>query len=299
MELPLIRSDAAEIVRMDRDVRLRRIRRGWYVDARDHEAADRRARYLTAIAAVAAARPGAIFARESALALAGLPFGAPVDVFTVGDPSTSGRKAGVRNSHVPLEADQVIVDAGIARCSTAFALADLARRGRQVDGVAALDAALARGDVSVDEVAAALDRQGPRGRRRAEWVLEFADARSESVGESWSRVVLHRLGAPPPELQVRIPTVLGDRFADFGWERRGRRPLVGEFDGFVKYGRLSEERGEAPAEAVFREKRREDAIRASHDVGRWVWDDLFAPARLARILAAAGLSVRSTPLPGW
>lgn len=98
---------------------------------------------------------------------------------------------------------------------------------------------------------------------------------------------------------MRIPTVLGDRFADFGWERRDRRPLAGEFDGFVKYGRLAEGRGELPADALFCEKRREDAIRASRDVGRWVWSDLLAPTRLARILVAAGLPVRSTPLPGW
>lgn len=182
MDLPLIRSRGAGIVRVDRDARLRRVRRGWYVDARDHEMADRRDRYLTAIAAVAAARPAAIFARESALALAGLPFGAPVDVFTIGDPATSGRKAGVRRSHVQVDGDHVVVEDGIARCSSGFALADLARRGRQVDAVSALDAALAGGLVELSAVAAALELQGPRGQRRASWVLEFADARSESVG---------------------------------------------------------------------------------------------------------------------
>ncbi|WP_404311916.1 hypothetical protein LG314_11325 [Agrococcus terreus] len=298
MDLPLVTADTGSLLRLDRDPRMLRVRRGTYVDAAAHDAADRRLRYLTAIAAVAAARPGAIFARESALALAGLPFGAPVDVFTIGDPTSSGRKAGVRNSHVAIGDGDVIVD-GLARCSIPFALADLARRGRQLDAVSAMDAALATSAVERDAVLEALRRQGPKGQRRAEWVVAFADAEAESVGESWSRVLLHRLGAPVPELQARIPTVLGDKRADFRWRRPGRRPLAGEFDGFVKYGRIAQESGEVPAEAVFREKRREDAIRATHDVARWVFADLLDPRRLARILRAGGLDVRTTPFPGW
>lgn len=65
---------------------------------------------------------------------------------------------------------------------------------------------------------------------------------------------------------------------DFGWEERR---LVGEFDGRIKYGRLLEP-GQEPGDAVFEEKRREDAVRAEGwGVTRWVWADLAAGHRLA------------------
>ena len=56
--------------------------------------------------------------------------------------------------------------------------------------------------------------------------------------------------------------------------------MLGEFDGQVKYGRLLRP-GQAPGDAVFDEKRREDALR---DEGwgmiRWVWDELGRPPAL-------------------
>jgi hypothetical protein len=49
---------------------------------------------------------------------------------------------------------------------------------------------------------------------------------------------------------------------------------VGEFDGKVKYGRALRP-GQDPGEAVFVEKRREDALRdRSLQVVRWVWAEL-------------------------
>lgn len=53
--------------------------------------------------------------------------------------------------------------------------------------------------------------------------------------------------------------------------------VAGEFDGKVKYGRLLQP-GESAGDAVFREKRREDAVR---DLGwqmvRWTWDEIESP----------------------
>jgi len=73
---------------------------------------------------------------------------------------------------------------------------------------------------------------------------------------------------------------------DFGWPAAG---VVGEFDGRVKYSRLVGP-GLTPGEVVFREKRREDALRAAGmAVVRWTWEELtnFDPiaARLRRALA--------------
>ena len=66
--------------------------------------------------------------------------------------------------------------------------------------------------------------------------MKFLDARSESAGESYSRVLLDRLGvpAPIPQFEVWHRGMLVGR-ADFGWQEF--RTLV-EFDGKQKYGSL-------------------------------------------------------------
>jgi len=269
MTLELLPSDADGPQRHRRDPTLLRLRRGAYVDRAAYEATPEHDRHAILVRAVAAARPNVVFARESALALAPLPHGRPTEVFTIGDPSASGRRHGVVSSHAAIADEDVLVEDGIARCAPAYAFAHLARVGRQVDAVSALDAALRMQVVTKAAVAEALDRQGPRGRRRAEWVLGFGDPLAESVGEPWSRAFIHRLGAPKPRLQVPIMTVLGKTFPDFLWDRPDRRPLAGEFDGESKYGVIPNTQGVQPVDAI-KEKRREDAVREHVDMSRWM-----------------------------
>jgi hypothetical protein len=112
-------------------------------------------------------------------------------------------------------------------------------------------------------------------------VVAFADGRSESVGESRSRVLLHKLGLAPSALQLRITDSEGSFLgrSDFAWEEQR---VLGEFDGRIKYGRLLRP-GQDPGDAVFEEKRREDAMRdAAWEVVRWTWSDLSVPAALGR-----------------
>ncbi|MBD7996006.1 hypothetical protein H9639_11925 [Arthrobacter sp. Sa2CUA1] len=137
-------------------------------------------------------------------------------------------------------------------------------------------------------------------RIRALHVIDFANPRSESPGESYSRALLHRHGFAVPELQHEFTTPAGRFRTDFFWQDQA---LVGEFDGAVKYGASkygSVKDGPAPTiqvpsrEALLREKRREDAIRAT-GVGfvRWTWADVLRPPQdpegLAQILTRAGL----------
>jgi hypothetical protein len=117
-------------------------------------------------------------------------------------------------------------------------------------------------------------------------VVKFSDGRSGSVGESRSRVVLADLGLTPSALQYEITTPSGEFVArtDFAWEEER---IVGEFDGRIKYGRLLRP-GQDPGDAVFEEKRREDAIRdVGWEVVRWTWGDLSVPAHLAERLERA------------
>jgi hypothetical protein len=93
-------------------------------------------------------------------------------------------------------------------------------------------------------------------------------------------------GLTRPELQVEIRRPDGWLIgrSDFGWEEHR---LLGEFDGRVKYGRLLRP-GQQPGDAVFEEKRREDAMREEGwGMVRWVWNELAAPAALVARWARA------------
>ena len=103
--------------------------------------------------------------------------------------------------------------------------------------------------------------------------VAFLDGRSESAGESVSRVRLVQQGLPCPDLQREIYDADGRLVArvDFCWDEER---TVGEFDGKQKYGRLLRP-GQTSEEVIYAEKVREDALR---DVGwqvvRWLWRDL-------------------------
>lgn len=136
------------------------------------------------------------------------------------------------------------------------------------------------------------------GRKAAERVIGFVDGRSDSPGESRSRVAIERGGLPKPELQAAVYDDAGEFVArvDFLFANLG---VIGEFDGMIKYQK--ELRGSlSPEEVVIAEKVREDKLRAlGWVVVRWTWDDLDDPERLlARILAAVraarGVHVRGS-----
>ncbi|WP_404311756.1 hypothetical protein LG314_10435 [Agrococcus terreus] len=241
---------------------------------------------------MAETRAQPVFARESALAVHGLPFGPePTAVHTIGGSATARRKAGVVHATAEVDAMDVELVDGLLVCGAAYALADVARRREPVVAVAAIDAALRAGLVERGAVLEALGRQSARGRARAAWAIGFADERSESVGESWSRVRIHELGFPPPALQQWVAGASGRRHRpDMRWDLPElSRPLLGEFDGAVKYGALAQQRGETGAAALADEKRREDDLRVANAVARWVWRDVLEPARLERVLLAHGL----------
>lgn len=278
-------------VRPERDDSLTRLRRGVYASTGAWDAEDRDAAYLMRIRAVLAVRPRAIFARESALAVHGIPYGLePGAVFTTGDTRTAGKKAGIVHAQFDLDPADVTVVGDLAVCSLAFALADVARRCSVLDAVSAIDAALRLGSVTKEQMRDALGRQSKGGRARAEWAIEFADAAAESVGESWSRVRVHQLGFAAPELQVWVAGPTGKEWrVDMRFRRDGRRPVYGEFDGMQKYGSLAHQQGKSGAEALAKEKARDDELLFSGDPAHWIWMDVHQPSRLDRILTGYGV----------
>lgn len=148
-------------------------------------------------------------------------------------------------------------------------------------GLVAVDSGLRQGLFTPPELAAQHDlMQSWPSSRHLHLVTRLADARSESVGESRSRFLFWSQGLPMPQLQFDVRDrgrLIGT--TDFAWPEHG---LLGEFDGRVKYGRFLRE-GEDPGDAVFREKRREDALRRVTGWGmvRLTWADLHQAARTA------------------
>jgi hypothetical protein len=169
---------------------------------------------------------------------------------------------------------------GVAVTDPTRTVLDLARSLPFEAAVVAVDAALHAEVVTADVIRERLaDLVGTRGSRHAARVITFADGRSESVGESRSRVHLATLGLAPSTLQHPVRSADGTFLgrADFAWEEAG---VVGEFDGRVKYGRLLRP-GQEAGDVVFEEKCREDAMRdAAWEVVRWTWRDLSTPEAL-------------------
>jgi hypothetical protein len=159
-------------------------------------------------------------------------------------------------------------------------------------GLAVLDSALqlARTDRAEMDATFPLHGSWPQ-MQGVQLLVRMAHAGAQSVGESRTRYLCfaHQLPAPVLQFQVldRTGRLLG--ITDFAWPEHR---LLGEFDGQVKYGRYLRP-SETPGDAVFREKRREDAIceRLGWRMIRIVWADLSRPAetaaRISRMLRSA------------
>ena len=234
--------------------------------------------------------PRAVASHVSAAVVHGLPtWGLPLDrAHVTVDRKTGGRLDPRLHVHTaPLHPNDVVVVGGLVVASPARAVVDIARTSGFEPAVAVADAALlaqpaeptSRGRPSVKSSSAAIRRaKGWPGVPKARQVVAFADGRAESVGESRSRVAIARAGLPVPELQLPVRHATGTAYADFGWPQQC---TVGEFNGKAKYERLLRP-GQTPAEAVYEEKLREDAIRAQDwEVVRWRWADLYDFAPIA------------------
>jgi hypothetical protein len=265
----------AELRRYVRTGEFVALRRGAYADPAQLPDSPEARHVLAVRAASPALVSDAVISHTSAAALFGLPlWGVRLDRVQVTRVRTYGGRVDPR-LHVHsarLTADEVVVMDRIAATSPSRTIVDLARSLPFEEAVSMADAALHQQLVVPAELAEALGRAARRpGVAAARRVAAFADGRSESPGESRSRVRMRRLGLPEPVLQMPIPTRFGTYFVDFGWPQYR---AVGEFDGLIKYGRLLRS-GQDPGEAVVAEKRREDAIRDEEwRVTRWIWSEL-------------------------
>ena len=278
-----------ELDRMTRRGELRRVRRGAYTDRSD-QPPDPIERHRLLIDATLQQTPvPAIVSHVSAAVLHGLPC-FPDDLSRVHltrDRPGGGRVRRYVHLHsAPLPPTDLCVIDGWSVTSLARTVVDLARRLSMKRAVAMGDAALAQG-LDATELAAVVARcLGWPGMTAARRAIEFLDGRSESVGESVSRVVLHDAGVPAPQPQYLVNDEYGGFVGrtDFGWSAMR---TLGEFDGLVKYGRLLKP-GQTAGDVLMEEKRREDALRdLGWEIVRWIWKDLRHPERLVERLERA------------
>jgi very-short-patch-repair endonuclease len=211
----------------------------------------------------------------------------PARVHTLTRPGqgTHNGYAGVVRHQEPLPATDVVTVGGLRATSAERTLLDCARLLPFTDAVVLADQAHRFGLTRTRLEDRLSDWAGRRGVRRAQRVLDAMDTRSESVGETLTRLLLAESALPAPELQWVIVGRTGSYRADFAWPEHR---LVLEFDGEMKYA-------ESPATVIRNERRREIEIQErGWTVVRVGWHDVVRTpaATLARIEAA----LRRTPV---
>ncbi len=181
----------------------------------------------------------------------------------------------VRRHVVALRDDEIVTVRGVHVTTLERTALDCACGCSDAEALVVVDAALRAGadrDVLSSMVAASAGR---RGIVRARRTVCRADPGAESLAESLTRHHLIEGGLTPISTQIPVDTRRGRFSIDLGWPT----VQVGvEFDGRLKYE--GDDR-RSPAQIVFREKQRHDAIA---ELGwlllRVTWDDLGDPADL-------------------
>jgi hypothetical protein len=298
--------DRARLTAAVRDETVRRVHRGAYVSAEawDTGRPEDRMR-LAAHAHALTTRQPPIFSFVTAAALHGLPVNRREDE-RVHTSDPAARPASTRGSivrhHGPLSAADIVEIDGLRVTSLARTVFDVIRLERREVGIAVFDAALRalawRGAGAYDETAADAFRRdvrdrvdaasGMRGVRAARFLTDFADGRAQLPGESVSRLWMHLLGVPAPELQLTVLLDSGRAFPDFAWPRLRR---FGEFDGDGKYVDLALTRGRSVREVLRAQREREGAIIAATGwlPVRWGSERLASLSGFAAFLRQNGL----------
>lgn len=304
--------DPSDLRRAVRSGELVRIRRGAYHSRAEPTASDPMIGARRRITAVAHQLTADFwFSHESAALVWGLWLATPPTqthlIQTVNPNRHTDR--GIRRHCSELPLDDRDHHAGVPVTSLLRTAVDCAMSLSGAQGLAVVDSALRLGASLVDTspCGPALDRAGQaasgrpstcqamrdeleerirrssgrRGVRRARVAATWADEGSESPGESMTRHALLSAGLPRPTTQVLVTTRIGVFRVDLGWPQW----KVGiEFDGFVKY---ADPRAGSAADAVFAEKRRQDALEeAGWIIVRVTWADLKDLSSLAPRVAA-------------
>lgn len=294
-QLDAVGQSAKVRARLTRTGQLVVVRHGAYADAPPASALDRHRRLIAGT--VPLLGEATVLSHVSAGVLHGLPsWESMLGRVTVvrGSTGHGSRRRFLHARSGPLAAGEVVELDGCKATSLERTAVDLARCLNFERAVAVLDAALHRGADPIVMWEVLVTATGHQGVVTARTAMAFADGRSESVGESVSRVRMADVGLPMPQLQLDVFTSLGSWLArpDFCWEELG---VLGEFDGQVKYVGTRDD----VARAVMQEKRREARLReAGWVVVRWEWADLADLPAFRRTVESAFAQARPATIQG-
>jgi very-short-patch-repair endonuclease len=263
-----------------------RVRRGAYVLGQAWAAAEHEAALRLRTMSVLRTRDEDVATHQAALSLHRLPLhGVRLDVVDVQSPVSRVRlAAGLRTQ--PGRLAHLTVDG--ARCvAVEHAIVQVLRRSGLESALVPLDHALRTKMCTLPRIEAALETPAPAGAAAlGKRLVELADPRCDSPGETRTRLLLRDLGFAPRS-QVTICDESDAFVARVDFLVEGR--VVVEFDGLQKYA------GADGRAALAAEKRREDRLRSlGYVVVRLVWADLARPAHVADLLRRALAQARST-----
>lgn len=237
-------------------------------------------------------RPEDVLSHESACAVLGFPFvGAWPPKVHVSDPTTTHTRVTawfVRHGVAHRPPPRASTTSGAIVTTPARTVVDIAAGRPLLGALPVVDHVLRVGTTTVAE----LEREAgalAAGRSKAALAIGMGSALSESPAESVCRVRFRQVGAPDP-VQQHVFARAGKRSAvvDFWFPEQG---VVVEVDGRAKYT----EHGDSPADAHWREKRREDFVRSFPEVRfvvRLSWADLMDADRVRIALVRAGVPCR-------
>lgn len=290
-----------DLARGCRSGALVRVRRGVYVDGGVWRAMKPWEQYRVRVSAAAEAFAApTIFAWHSAAAVWRVPtigLRHPVHALTLQNDGGRSR-AGVIRHYVPATGLQCVRREGVLVTGRVRTVLDLAAFTPFAEAVVPLDHVL-KPDAALGLPALTKEQllTGAEGlytaaaMMRIRTAVDFADPRSGSAGESYSRALMWMAGFEAPELQREIRDSSGlVGYTDYYW---GGVRLAGEFDGVEKYVKPEYLKGRTISQVVVDEKAREDRIRAlGIGMVRLVWAELMTAGQLERKLAAAGVPRR-------
>jgi very-short-patch-repair endonuclease len=223
----------------------------------------------------------AALSHHSALSVMGLSMHDVDDLVHLVVPgSTESRRRGGLVQHACVGRERIVDTFGLPTVTPAVACVQVAADFGVEAGLVAADSALRLGHCTQADLEELRDWTWLRHRRPAAvTVIERADGRHESAGESRTAWLLHRLGhrvRPQVVIQDVDGTFVGR--VDFLLDVPDARVVV-EFDGMLKY--------ESPGD-LRAEKLREDRLRAmGYEIVRLTWADLGSPDAVRAKIEAA------------
>ncbi|MGX6508826.1 hypothetical protein [Rhodococcus sp. SJ-2] len=276
-----------------------RLTAGVFLPRQDYDAADEYGRHAFHARAVAQmAAPDAALSHVSAAVLHGL---RPWRISLAAVHLTRDRASGSRTSDrrvmhaARVDEREVRESHGVRVLAVSRSILDLAASEPLEHVVALGDQALRQRLTEIGELEREVGKMGSRsGRPRMLRAVRLMSDRSDSVGESRSRVLMIGEQLPIPLEQVDVFDATGRWLArvDFLLPDHG---VIGEFGGRIKYRRDGVATTDAE-DVVYREKLREDRLRhAGWVVVRWTWGDVETPGAVAaKIRGAIALAQRGS-----